>query len=257
MLIAVAMASSTVWARTSRFRALYTCWLMPPLPKCIETLKNVDPTQSSFARGICFALHDARPLKLRKAALFFLALIAEKWFNTLDPIMTPDETKCLCVDWASAVDKVGHSTEQLIASVCSEQWQFTPEDGIVLEDDTLTLVSKEHQPEKNTPLNTTLILSCGFQAPPLTHTSSPPQFGTVPPLPPGIIKSGDPEANEEAEPEVVVNIEAIDNNEYHSPAFFVVVTTGCHFKELERRNRAAHTLAKRHEPLATFQLSIT
>ena len=115
--------------------------------KCIETLKSVDPTQSSFACGICFTLQDAWPLKLRKAALFFLPLIAEKWFNTPDPIMTPNETKCLCVDWASTVDEVRHSTEQLIASVRSEQQQFTPEDGIILEDDTLTLVSKERQPE--------------------------------------------------------------------------------------------------------------
>ena len=78
-------------------------------PKTIEALKNLDPTQSPFARGVCFALQDARPLKLRKATLFFLALIADKWFNTSDPIMTPDEMKILCADWASAVDEVGHS----------------------------------------------------------------------------------------------------------------------------------------------------
>lgn len=78
-------------------------------PKTAEALKSVDPTQSSFARGICFALQDVQPFKLRKTALFFLPLIADKWFNAPDPLMTPDEMKRFCADWASAVNEAGRS----------------------------------------------------------------------------------------------------------------------------------------------------
>ena len=81
-----------------------------PRPETIEALQNFDPTQPSFVRGIRFAFQDIRSREVREAALLFLPLIADNWFNTPDPIMTPDEMKILCVDWASAVDRVGPST---------------------------------------------------------------------------------------------------------------------------------------------------
>ena len=80
-----------------------------PTPEAIETLKNFDPTQPSFVHGICHVFQEHKSLQLREAALFFLVLIADKWFNTPDPIMIPDKMKILCADWAFAVDEVGHS----------------------------------------------------------------------------------------------------------------------------------------------------
>jgi len=69
-----------------------------------KALNHFNPTISSFVRGICFAFQSGRPPKLRKAALFFLPLIADKWFNTPARLMEPGETQSLCQDWASAVD---------------------------------------------------------------------------------------------------------------------------------------------------------
>ena len=71
----------------------------------IEALKTFDSTKSPFVRGICFAFQNERPPQLRRAALFFLPLIADRWFNTPRPIMEPSEMQDLCTNWASAVDK--------------------------------------------------------------------------------------------------------------------------------------------------------
>ena len=70
-----------------------------------EALKNFDPTQPSFVRGIRHVFHKDKPLRLRETALFFLPLIGDKWFNAPNPIMNPDKMRALCVDWASALDE--------------------------------------------------------------------------------------------------------------------------------------------------------
>jgi len=74
-----------------------------------EALKLFNPTEPSFVRGICYVFQDDKPFQLRKAALFFLPLIADRWFNTPHPIMEPDQMRSLCVDWASAVDGIEHT----------------------------------------------------------------------------------------------------------------------------------------------------
>lgn len=75
----------------------------------IEALSKFDPTHPSFARGICYAYQDDRPFQLRKAALFFLTLIGDKWFNTPEPIMDADQMRKLCIDWASTVESIEHT----------------------------------------------------------------------------------------------------------------------------------------------------
>ena len=75
-------------------------------PAAIEALKRFDSTKPSFVRGICYVYQDNEPFELRKAALFFLPLIGDKWFNTPHPIMEPDQMRRLCADWASAVDGI-------------------------------------------------------------------------------------------------------------------------------------------------------
>ena len=72
-----------------------------------RNLKNLDPTQPAFVRGICLAFGSDRPLQLRKAVFFFLPLISNRWFNSPTPLMEPDEMESFCKDWASAVDDVG------------------------------------------------------------------------------------------------------------------------------------------------------
>ena len=76
-------------------------------PETIGALKNFDPTQlPDFIHGICHVFQKERPLQLRRAALFFLPLIAYKWFYPPLPIMEDHEIGALCADWASAVDGV-------------------------------------------------------------------------------------------------------------------------------------------------------
>ena len=76
-----------------------------------EALKLFDPTEPSFVRGICFVYQDDKPFQLRKAALFFLPFIGDRWFNTPHPIMEPDQMRSLCVDWASAIDGIEHTVD--------------------------------------------------------------------------------------------------------------------------------------------------
>ena len=78
-------------------------------PATIESLKHFDPTETSFIRGVCYVYQGDKPPQLRKAALFFLFLIGDRWFNTPDPIMDDDQMRGLCKDWASAVDHIEHS----------------------------------------------------------------------------------------------------------------------------------------------------
>ena len=78
-------------------------------PGTVGALKNFDPTEPSFVRGICYVFQDSKPFQLRKAALFFLPLIGDRWFTTLEPIMKPDRMRSLCVDWASTADGIEHT----------------------------------------------------------------------------------------------------------------------------------------------------
>ena len=82
-------------------------------PVTVEALKTFDPTQPTFVAGIRHVFQKDKPVQLRKAALFFLPLIGDKWFNTPKPIMEDEQMKALCTDWASAVDDVGPTTSHV------------------------------------------------------------------------------------------------------------------------------------------------
>ena len=82
-------------------------------PITLQALKDFDPREPSFIRGLRFAFDRERPLQLRKAALFFLPLIGEQWFNASQPIMSHDEMGSFCADWAFAVDQVGSTYPKL------------------------------------------------------------------------------------------------------------------------------------------------
>ena len=77
-----------------------------PTPETINALKNFNPTGPSFVHGICHVFQKRKSLQLRKAALFFLPLIADKWFNTRRPVVDDSGMKSLCLGWASAVDEI-------------------------------------------------------------------------------------------------------------------------------------------------------
>jgi len=84
-------------------------------PAAIETLERFDPTKPSFVRGIQHAFHCDRPPHLHKAALLFLPLICDKWFNTRSPIMGSTQMRKFCMDWACAVDGVDQTPDVKVA----------------------------------------------------------------------------------------------------------------------------------------------
>ena len=65
-------------------------------PVTIKALKDFDPTNPPFVRGIRHVFQDNKPFQLRKAALSFLPLIGDRWFNTPHPIMESSEMKSFC-----------------------------------------------------------------------------------------------------------------------------------------------------------------
>lgn len=75
-------------------------------PFVIQALERFTLANPSFVQGICYAFQDVRPFQLRVAALKFLALVSDGWFNAPRPIMGPGRMRNLCVDWASLVDNM-------------------------------------------------------------------------------------------------------------------------------------------------------
>jgi len=101
-----------------------------PSPAAVEALKRFESTEPSFVRGTCFVYQDNKPLRLRIAALHFLTLIGDRWFNTPHPIMEPDQMRSLCMDWASIVDGVqkfydvkGAALVALFGMINSPHWR--------------------------------------------------------------------------------------------------------------------------------------
>ena len=108
----------------------------------VEALTKFDPTQPLFVRGICYTYQDDRSFQLRKAALFFLPLVGERWFNAPEPIMDDDQMRKLCIDWASSVDGIEHTYDVqkavlavLFGMINSPHWRphIVPEQWKLLE----------------------------------------------------------------------------------------------------------------------------
>ena len=96
----------------------------------IDALSKFDPTQPLFVRGIHYACENARPFQLRKAVLFFLPLVNDKWFNAPEPFMSADETRKFCTDWFSNIDGIEHTYDVqrailavLLSMINSPSWR--------------------------------------------------------------------------------------------------------------------------------------
>jgi len=77
----------------------------------LEVLKRFNPKEPSFVRGICQMYQNNKPDRLRKAAILFLPRISDGLFDTSGPIMGTEDVKNFCVGWASAVDRIEHTSE--------------------------------------------------------------------------------------------------------------------------------------------------
>jgi len=99
-------------------------------PETRDALVKFDPTQSLFVRGMCYAYEGERPFQVRKAALFFLPLIGDKWFNAPEPFMDADQMRKFCMNWASFLDIIEptHDVQKaalatLFGMINSPQWR--------------------------------------------------------------------------------------------------------------------------------------
>ena len=77
-------------------------------PEATEALKDFDPNQDPHNLAIIYLFDESKPLQFRKTALFFLPLIADKYF-TDDDITANHLKERLCVDWAFTVGEVLHT----------------------------------------------------------------------------------------------------------------------------------------------------
>ena len=98
----------------------------------IEALKKFDPTDKPFVEGIRKAFENDRPFQTRKAALFLMPIIQDRWLDdSLEQDVIPDDQKTeFCKNWASAVDGIEHTYDvkkatgsTLFAMMNSSRWR--------------------------------------------------------------------------------------------------------------------------------------
>lgn len=108
----------------------------------IEALKKFDPTDKWFVNGVRKALEDGRPFQTRKAALFLMPIVQDRWFDdSLKEDVVPDDQKAeFCKNWASAVDGIEHThdvkkatSSTLFSMLNSNKWRsYITEDKLKL-----------------------------------------------------------------------------------------------------------------------------
>ena len=98
----------------------------------IEALKKFDPTDKLFVDGIRKAFENDRPFQTRKAALFLMPIIQDRWFDDSleQDVMTDDQKAEFCKNWASAVDGIEHTydvkkatSSTLFSMLNSSKWR--------------------------------------------------------------------------------------------------------------------------------------
>ena len=79
----------------------------------MEALKKFDPTDKWFVNGLRKVFGSDRPFQTRKAALFLMPIIQDRWFDdSLEEDVMPDDQKTeFCKNWASAVDGIEHTPD--------------------------------------------------------------------------------------------------------------------------------------------------
>lgn len=85
----------------------------------IEAFKKFDPTEKSFVEGIRKAFDSDRPFQTRKAALFLIPIIQDKWFDDSleQDVVSDDQRTEFCKNWASAVDGIEHTYDVKKATI--------------------------------------------------------------------------------------------------------------------------------------------
>lgn len=77
-----------------------------------EALRKFDYTAKPFVNGIRKAFEEDRSFETRKAALFLMPFIQDRWFDdSLEDVMSDKEKDEFCKNWASAVDGIDHTLD--------------------------------------------------------------------------------------------------------------------------------------------------
>ena len=123
----------------------------------IEALKKFDPTDKMFVDGIQKAFENDRPFQTRKAALFLMPIIQDRWFDdSLEQDVIPDDQKTeFCKNWASAVDGIEHTydvkkatSSTLFSMMNSNKWR-----SHIIEDKLKLMEWFTVLPDESKPLN--------------------------------------------------------------------------------------------------------
>lgn len=97
----------------------------------LEGLEKFDFTDKLFVDGIRKAVEEDRPFEMRKAALFFMPIIQDKWFDdSLEDVMSDEAKDEFCENWRSAVKGIEHTVDvrraicaTLFGMLNSEKWR--------------------------------------------------------------------------------------------------------------------------------------
>ena len=87
--------------------------------QALEGLKKFDLADKVFVGGIRKALGNDRPFQTRKATLFLLQILQDKWFDdSLEDVMSDREKDEFSEGWGSTVDGIQH-TPDVKKAVCA------------------------------------------------------------------------------------------------------------------------------------------
>jgi len=67
-----------------------------PVPLIVASIRNFDCANPSFVRGMRSIMHPSEPPLLRSWAIGFIAIISDRWFNSLVPVMEREEMSEFC-----------------------------------------------------------------------------------------------------------------------------------------------------------------
>ena len=97
----------------------------------LEGLEKFDFADKLFVDGVRKAVEEDRPFEMRKAALFFVSIIQDKWFDdSLEDVMSDEAKDEFCENWGSAVKEIEHTVSvrkatcaTLFGMLNSEKWR--------------------------------------------------------------------------------------------------------------------------------------
>ena len=99
-------------------------------PMTLECVRNFNWTSSSFVKGIRSMMQSHNSLSLRRHVFALVAFVSDRWFNSSQPVMEPEEMHEFCEHMAVFTDSTGHgphikgeSITVLFGMLQSREWR--------------------------------------------------------------------------------------------------------------------------------------